>query len=69
MAEVDAHVYYWSPHGMTERPSVWSTVRYVEVREVERLLEAAHARGQRSVHPRCGCQRDEFCPIHGQDIR
>lgn len=69
MAEVDAHVYYWSSGGMTETPPVASAVRYIEVREAERLLEEAHARGQRSRHPRCGCQHDEYCPIHGQDIR
>lgn len=69
MAEVDAHVYYWSPSGMTESPQVAGAVRYIEVREAERLLEEAHARGQRTRAARCSCEHDEYCPLHGQDIR
>lgn len=69
MAEVDAHVYYWSPAGMTEKPPIANAVRYIEVREAETLLEEAHARGQRQINSRCSCTPDEYCPIHGQDIR
>ena len=44
---IDAHVYYWSPSGMSSAPPIGygEPVRYVEVAEAERLLEAAHRRG------------------------
>jgi hypothetical protein len=48
MAEITAHVYYWTPAGMREGggPDTYGSVfGYVEVREVERLLEEAHRKG------------------------
>lgn len=47
MAEVDAHVFYWTQHGMRSNTGVSSRATgYIEVAEVERLLEEAHARGR-----------------------
>lgn len=43
--EVEAEVWYWSPKGMTNRPSPNRTA-YVETRAAERLLEEAHERGR-----------------------
>jgi hypothetical protein len=49
MATVEAHLFYWSSEGM--RPAKVMTAlygaAYVQVEEVERLLEEAHARGRR----------------------
>lgn len=42
---VDANVWYWTAKGMTTRDT--GEVGYIERREVERLLEEAHARGKR----------------------
>lgn len=42
---VDANVWYWTATGMHSHPEGPHTTGYVEVREVERLLEEAHARG------------------------
>lgn len=47
MSTVEAHLWYWTPAGMRERPAGPSLLAtaYVEVSEAERLLEEAHRRG------------------------
>ena len=51
--EVDAPVWYWTPHGMRQQLSIaqLSTdhTRYITVEDAERLLEEAHARGYRQA--------------------
>lgn len=42
---VDAHVFYWSQHGMSTTQQSPHAVGYVQVGEVERLLEEAHRLG------------------------
>jgi hypothetical protein len=52
---VDANVWYWTPEGMRENPSTrGGKTGYIEARQVERLLEEAHARGVRQG-------RDQIC--------
>lgn len=43
MIDVDAHVWYWTAAGM--RQGVGRGTGYIDVREVEELLQQAHARG------------------------
>lgn len=43
---VDAEVWYWTPNGMRKNGLHQST-NYITVRDAERLLEEAHARGAR----------------------
>lgn len=43
---VDAHVYYWTASGMMPIAEAFGDC-YILVREAERLLEEAHARGKR----------------------
>jgi hypothetical protein len=45
--EIEAPVFYWTPGGMSRRRYHTDSVGYIEVREVEQLLEQAHARGKR----------------------
>ncbi|HEX2242686.1 MAG TPA: hypothetical protein VHK27_05450 [Gammaproteobacteria bacterium] len=48
--EVEAHVWYWTPNGMSERYSAsGGKTGYIEAREVERLLEQAHEKGKQEV--------------------
>lgn len=42
---VEAHVFYWTEHGMSTTRPLSHAVGYVQVGEVERLLEEAHRRG------------------------
>ena len=54
MVEITVEVFTWTPEGM--RPSTDTREGYIPVREVERLLEEAHARGAnvwRDVDPKC----------------
>ena len=47
---VDARVLHWTAMGMRESGGIGD---YIEVREVERLLEEAHARGKREGVEAC----------------
>lgn len=40
---VDVEIWYWTPSGMTQRPTVRGD-RYITVRDSERLLEEADLR-------------------------
>jgi hypothetical protein len=46
--EVDANVFHWTPGGMKPGRALHGT-GYIKEREVERLLEEAHARGKRQA--------------------
>jgi hypothetical protein len=43
--EVSANVYFWAPDGMRRGAPPIGCNGYVELREAEKLLEEAHARG------------------------
>jgi hypothetical protein len=45
--EVEAHIFYWTPTGMSQRRHSVDGEGYIARREVEELLEQAHARGKR----------------------
>lgn len=49
---VDANVWYWTATGMHSHPEGPHTTGYVEVREVERLLQEAHGRGMQQERER-----------------
>lgn len=47
MIEVEARLLYWTAQGMRATVPAPGGEGYIERREVERLLEEAHARGKR----------------------
>lgn len=51
---VDAHIWYWTPRGMREGSRLaGNPTGYIEVREVERLLEEADVRRLNQERARC----------------
>jgi hypothetical protein len=46
---VDAEVWHWTAAGMRMRLPTGSSAGYITVRDAERLLEEAHARGRRAA--------------------